>query len=149
MSLSQAEFDEILADDSKRIIGDIVWVAVSAHSDAKSFKASVLSNANDNLLVEGCFRPSKRKLGISLIVVGHRVAGIDFGSNIRHRNVSGTRFEGAHLQLWSADAGAAEARPLPRGTPGWNQPVEVWLWLCDLLGIVHVGEMLSPDKDKA
>ena len=148
MSLSQAEFDAILTDDSKRIVGDIVWVADSGHFDAKWFKASVFSNANANLTVEGYSRPSKRKLGISLIVLGHRVAGIDFGSNIRHRNVSGTRFEGAHLQLWWAAAGAAEAHPLPRGAPGWNQPVEVWIWLCDLLGIVHVGEMLSPDGDK-
>ena len=148
MSLSQAEFEAILADESKRIVGDIAWVAVSGHFDAKWFNATVLSNANDNLVVEGYFRPSKRKLGISLIVLGQRVAGIDFGSNIRHRNVSGARFEGAHLQLWSAAAGAAEAHPLPRGAPGWNQPVEVWIWLCDLLGIVHVGEMLSPDEDK-
>ena len=148
MSLTQAEFDAILAEDSKRIVGDIVWLVVSGHSDAKWFKASVLSKTNDNLVVEGYFRPSKRKLGISLIVVGERVAGIDFGSNIRHRNVSGTRFEGAHLQLWSAAAGAAEAHPLPRGVPGWNQPVEVWEWLCDLLGIVHVGKMLWPNEDK-
>lgn len=149
MPLSQTEFEAILADDSKRIAGDIVWVSASGHLDAKRFKASVLSDAGGNLVVEGYFRPSKRKLGLSLIAGDHRIAGIDFGSNIRHRNLAGSRVEGPHLQLWSAAAGEAEARPLPRGVPDWNQPVAVWAWLCEALGIVHLGEMLSPDGDEA
>lgn len=145
MPLSQAEFEAIIADQSKRIIGDIAWIEAGGHSDAKRFRASVRSDTIRNLVVEGYFRPSKKKLGFALIAGDERIAGVDFGDNVRHRNLSGPQLAGAHLQLWSAAAGRAEAYPLPPNMPDWNQPVAVWAWLCDILGMVHTGRMLPPN----
>lgn len=148
MALSQAEFEAILADDSKRIVGDIVWESAGGHADARRFDVHVSSDAGRDLVVQGYFRPSKRKLALSLIAAGRRVAGVDFGSNVRHRNLSGTRVTGPHLQFWSEQTGEVEARPLPEAAPDRDQPAEVWAWMCERLGILHLGDMIPPDDDE-
>ena len=148
MALSQAEFDAILADDSKRIIGDLAWYRIPEQPDAARLDAEIVSQGSLPLQVAGWFRPTQRKLSYSLLLEDRRIAGIDFGRNLSHRNQDGTRLVGAHWQFWSAAHERAEAYPLPAGTPTWDRPLEVWAQFCSRLGIMHEGAMSPPPLEE-
>jgi hypothetical protein len=53
MSLTQNEFEAILADDSKRIEGDISWTDDEDHSPSVEFRAEVQSAPGYPLFVRG------------------------------------------------------------------------------------------------
>ena len=149
MALSQEEFDAIIADKSKRIVGDVAWSESLGHQGAVEFGAPVLNYLNRPLRVHGWFRQSERKLSFTLLYGSVRIAGIDFGRGLSHRNIDGTRIVGAHMQLWVAVAQRAEAIPLPPEMPEWNEPVQVWVRFCAELGILHLDDLISPAIEEA
>jgi hypothetical protein len=55
MSLTNAEFEAILANPSKRIAGDLVWAEDEDHSPSVEFRAEVQSDAGWPLFVEDLF----------------------------------------------------------------------------------------------
>ena len=144
MALNQAEFEAILADDSKRIVGDVVWLPDPDKLGALRFEASVTWDDDRPLWISGFYRPSNRKLSYSLRLGRTRIAGIDFGRNIGHTNRDRNRLLGSHLQWRSESAGRAEAYPVPSDMPDWSEPLAVWRRILARLGIVHQGELAEP-----
>lgn len=144
MPLTQEEFDAIIADDSKQIVGDIEWSLDPDRADASRFEVPVLWDDDRPLWVSGFYRPSYRKLTYSLRLDQTRIAGIDFGRNVGHTNRNRNKLIGPHLQWWSESAGRAEAYPVPSDMPDWNLPLAVWGRILSRLGIVHEGELAEP-----
>ena len=144
MPLTDAEFEAILADDSKRIVGDIAWSPDPNRVGALRFEAPVRWDDERQLWLSGFYRPSNRKLTYSLRLGRTRIAGIDFGRNIGHTNRDRNRLLGSHLQWWSESAGRAEAYPVPPDIPDWSEPLAVWTRILARLGIVHEGELAEP-----
>ena len=144
MTLSDAEFEAILADDSKRIVGDVVWSPDPDRAGALRFEAPVIWNDTRSLWISGFYRPSHRKLTYSLRLDRTRIAGIDFGRNIGHTNRDRNKLIGSHLQWWSESARRAEAYPIPLDLPDWSLPLAVWERILARFGIVHEGELAEP-----
>ena len=144
MPLSQAEFEAILADDSKRIVGDVLWVRVASRSLIFEVEAAVESDAGWPLRVSGWYRPDERKLTLTLRYGDLRIVGLDFGRNLSHTNVGGGQVRGNHLHLWSEEEATAPAYAADRITAEAHQPQLVWQQFCAELRIVHLGEMTLP-----
>ncbi len=147
MELSQEEFESIIADDSKRIVGDIAWRKDPDHRGAFAFAVPVDNAAGRLLRATGWVHLPGRRLSYSLILQATRIAGLDYGKTLRHRNLDGTRIVGDHTQHWLAEANRAEARPLPVGMPDWDDLVAAWRRFCAEVGIVHVGRMRPVDTE--
>ena len=57
MPLSNAEFDAILTDCTKRIDGDIVWQQDEDHSPSLEFKVEIATAGGWPLFMKGTFNP--------------------------------------------------------------------------------------------
>ena len=79
MTLTDAEFQAVLNDTTKRIDGDIAWRNDEDHSPSVEFYVDVISNAGWPLVVRGSFNPLIPAVSCVLIYknVG-RVYGLDF-----------------------------------------------------------------------
>jgi hypothetical protein len=78
MMLTDAEFQKILNDTTKRIDGDIAWRNDEDHSPSVEFYADVISNAGWPLVVRGSFNPLIPAVSYVLIYNVGRVYGLDF-----------------------------------------------------------------------
>ena len=58
MPLTDAEFTTILADDSKRVPGDVTWKEDEDRSPALEFRVDVESTNRWPLLFKGCYNPA-------------------------------------------------------------------------------------------
>lgn len=45
MTITNTEFESIMQDQSKRIVGDLVWTEDEDHSPSVEFRAEVISDA--------------------------------------------------------------------------------------------------------
>lgn len=145
-TLSQEEFEAILADDSKRIVGDVSWSPDPTKPGAFRFRADVNSDADQPMFIAGYLRISRSRLSYALIYAERRIAAIDFGA-VGHRNVDGAKIIGTHVHLWDARYQATEAYSVTAITAQLDQPLEAWAQFCGQFGIVHQGEMLEPGNE--
>ena len=144
MSLSQQEFEAILADESKRISGDILWQRDADNSPAVEFRTDVTTDDESYLLLAGRYNASAGKLSFSLILRGSgRIYGLDMG--VAHRNPDGEMIEGVHKNSWREGAGAKWAYAPPDISAQWNDPVEAWRQFCAEARIHHAGIMRPPE----
>lgn len=99
MSLTQNEFEAILADDTKRVVGDISWVEDEDHSPSVEFRAEVLSDAGYPLFVRGSYNALAQSLTFCLIHRGAgRIYGLDLGKD--HHNPSCENVGRRHKHRW-------------------------------------------------
>ena len=100
MPLAQAEFEAILADPSKRIEGDIVWMEDEDHSPSFEFRADILSDAGWPIFIRGSVNKLARTLTYALIhrAVG-RIYGLDLGKD--HHNPSCEQVGERHKHRWN------------------------------------------------
>ena len=78
--ITDAEFQAILDDESKRIDDDIVWTRDEDHSPAREFRVSVQSDSGDPLQINGWYNPLAGKLTFTLLRQGTgRIYGLDIG----------------------------------------------------------------------
>ena len=144
-SLSQDEFEAILADESKRIVGDVAWRRLPTRLPSFRVDAAVASDAGWPLRISGWHRPDERRLSYTLLYGDRRIVGIDFGRNLTHTNADGERVRGPHLHFWSEGESTPPALPLERITARADQPLLVWRQFCALLRIMHQGQMWPPE----
>ena len=83
MSLSQQEFEAILADETKEIAQDLGWGEDEDASPAREFRAAVASATGYPLFVVGRYNPLAGTLSYVLI---HRGAGPDLCARPRSRS---------------------------------------------------------------
>ena len=80
MSITQAEFDALIADTDKWVSGDLRWTADEDHSPAMVFKADVESDAGYPISVRARYNPAAGKLSLSLVhKSAGRIYGLDMG----------------------------------------------------------------------
>lgn len=141
--LSSAEFDGILHDQTKRIVGDIQWAVDEDHSHCVEFRAEVSSAGGWPLFVKGTFNPLVPALSYSLILkTDGRIYGLDLGKD--HHNPQCTQVGDCHKHHWTEAFRHKEAyKPLDISAFASN-PAAVWKEFCAEACMVHEGRMHPP-----
>ena len=143
--LSQSEFEEILSDPSKHILGDITWITDDDHSPALEFRVQVRSNPAWPLTAHGTWNPARESLSYVLIHGGTgRVVGLCLGFP-PHRNPDGKLMSDPHKHRWTVEARDQEAYEPDDITFGWHDPSNVWQQFCGEMHILHEGALLPPE----
>jgi hypothetical protein len=143
MTLSQAEFEAILQDNSKTIQGDIVWQSHPQHELLLKFKAEILADLdNYQLSLRGTYNPLIYALSYHLICPPYgRIYGLDLGK--AHKNPNGEHVGDKHKHRWSEiyrDKQAYEPKDI---TASGDNPLKVWQQFCKEAAIRHDGVMRS------
>jgi hypothetical protein len=143
VALTQAEFEALIADSSKRIDGDISWAEDEDHSPAVEFRAEVASTPGYPLFVRASFNALARTLSYALI---HRATGriyaLDLGKD--HHNPSCTNVGEKHKHSWTESMRDKEAYVPSDITAPTSDPLTVWKQFCAEASITHSGQLHSP-----
>ena len=143
MSITQEEFDALLADGSKTIMGDIAWSNDVDHSPAQEFSAKVKCSSAYRLSIEGYYNPLAGKLSYAIIIRGEaRIYALDLGAD--HRNPDGIRVGEIHKHRWCEGYRDKWAYVPKDITETWNKPIGVWHQFCIEANLSHSGKMLQP-----
>ena len=148
MALSQEEFDAIIADETKRIVGDVAWRPDPDRAGAYKFRVALEWDQEAALEVSGYQRSATERLTYTLVHDRVRIAGLDLG-DASHNNLDGTRVDGSHFHFWSARYGRPEARAATSISGGYDRPKLVWEQFCRELRIVHQGELRGTIVEEA
>jgi len=148
MPISQAEFEAMMADESKRIDGDLRWREDADHAPAVEFRAEVRSEAGYPLWVTARYNTLARTLSFALIHRGTgRVYGLDLGSD--HHNPTCQRVGEKHKHAWT-DQHADKLAYVPADiTAGLEEAVAVWREFCAEARIQHSGALELPPAVQA
>jgi hypothetical protein len=143
MTLTDAEFQAVLNDTTKRIDGDIAWRNDEDHSPSVEFYVDVISNAGWPLVVRGSFNPLIPAVSYVLIYknVG-RVYGLDIGKD--HHNPQCEQVGEKHKHRWTARFRDKEAYVPHDITAPASDPVAVWQQFCIEARLKHNGKLLDP-----
>ena len=144
MTISQQDFESILADDTKQVTGDITWTDDDDHSPALEFRAEVESDTAYSLFVVGKYNPLAGKLSYAFIRRGvGRIYALDLGSE--HRNPDGRKVGEMHKHKWRHGYRENFAYIPSDITQPWDRPIEVWNQFCAQAKLHHNGAMRPPD----
>lgn len=142
MTLTNAEFETILADTSKKIDGDINWQADEDHSPCVEFRVEVVSAAGWPLFVRGSYNPLIGALSYALILkTAGRVYALDLGKD--HHNPQCDRVGEKHKHRWTERFRDKEAYVPADITADATEPVAVWQQFCQEARIIHMGQLHS------
>jgi hypothetical protein len=141
--ITQTEFETILADETKCVVGDLFWRGDDDHSPAVEFGAEVLSDAGYPLFVKGWFNRPAGKLSYTVI---HRATGriyaLDLGAD--HHNPNCERVGEKHKHSWT-DQHADKLAYVPVDvTAGPDAPAAAWRQFCAEANIRHDGILHPP-----
>ncbi len=143
MSLTQNEFEAILADVNKRIDGDIFWSEDEDHSPAVEFRAEVQSEAGYPLFVRGSYNALAQTLTYAVIHRGAgRIYALDLGKD--HHNPDCHNVGRKHKHRWNEIVRDKEAYVPDEVTDIAKEPVAVWHHFCVEARIQHAGTMHAP-----
>lgn len=142
MTLSQVEFEAILNDESKTILGDIPWREDEDHSPAWEFRVEVRSTAGWPLIVKGRYNPRIPTASFALILttVG-RIYALDLGKE--HHNPQCEDVGNKHKHRWSEPFRDKQAYVPSDITAPVDDPVAVWQQFCVEARIHHQGKLAS------
>lgn len=147
MAITSAEFEAMLADPDKHIVGDLVWRADEDHSPAVEFRAEVRSNAGYPLFV--CGRLNRLAGTLSYVLI-HRIAGRVYGLDLGadHHNPTCTYVGEKHKHRWTEQFLDKQAYVPEDITSAIGDPVEVWKQFCTEAAIVHEGVLRAPPAEQ-
>lgn len=136
--LNQEEFEELIADPSKSIEGDIVWQ--QERSPWLGFRVEIISPAGYPLFLKGSYNPIIAALSYHIIhrTIG-RIYGLDLGKD--HRNPDGQRIGEKHKHRWYEPLRDRQAYIPPDITAPANDPIKVWEQFCKEAKITHNGTL--------
>jgi hypothetical protein len=98
--MNQADFDALLADRSKRIVGDIQWVEDEDRSPVVEFRVEVESDPGYPVFIKGSYNALARALTFALIHRGSgRIYALDMGKD--HHNPSCVMVGDTHKHRWN------------------------------------------------
>ena len=147
MTLSQQEFEAILADETKEIVGDIDWRDDEDHSPAREFRAEVSSEAGYPLFISGRYNPKAGTLSYTLVHRGvRRVYALDLGAD--HHNPDCNLVGEKHKHRWTEAARDKRAYVPEDVTESWSRPRNVWAQFCTESKITHAGKMNRPNTQE-
>jgi hypothetical protein len=143
VALTNAEFEAILNDTSKRIEGDIAWLEDEDHSPSVEFRAEILSDAGWPLFVRGSYNPLIPALSYMLILkTTGRVYGLDIGKD--HHNPQCDWVGEKHKHRWTEQSRDKEAYVPKDVTAPSSDPITAWREFCREAHIDHAGAMRQP-----
>jgi len=141
--MTQAEFEALLADDTKRIEEDILWLGDEDRSPGLEFRAEVISGPGFPLFIKGWYNRDAQTLSYALIHRGvGRIYGLDLGRD--HHNPSCVYVGERHKHSWNDVVRDKEAYVPGDITALVNDPVGVWREFCQEAKIDHTGVMHQP-----
>jgi hypothetical protein len=141
--MKQNEFEALIADKSKVIIGDISWSDDEDHSPSVEFRAEVGSEAGYPLFVRGSYNPLAQTLSYVIIHRGvGRIYGLDMGKD--HHNPSCQYVGEKHKHRWDERLRDKEAYVPEEITAAVTDPVMAWRQFYAEAHITHEGKMLRP-----
>ena len=143
MTFGNAEFEALINDAAKRIVGDIAWQEDEDHSPSVEFRVEVQSDTGWPLFVRGSYNPLISALSYVLIMpnVG-RIYGLDRGKD--HHNPQCSQVGETHKHRWNERFRDKEAYAPEDITASTSEAVEVWKQFCAEAKIDHVGRMQPP-----
>jgi hypothetical protein len=141
--IDQIEFDTILADPSKRVVGDLYWREDDDHSPALEFGAEVASDAGYPLYVKGWLNRLAGKLSYTVI---HRAAGRIYALDLDadHHNPTCQRVGEKHKRSWTSQHADKLAYVPLELSAGPDDPVTAWRQFCVEAKIRHDGALHPP-----
>lgn len=106
--MKQDEFDLLLNDKTKQIIGDISWDEDEDHSPTVEFRVEIQSDAGYPVFIRGSYNPLIEALSFNLI---HRSSGRIYGLDIgkSHHNPSCVNIGDMHKHRWNESLRDKEA----------------------------------------
>jgi len=139
MRLSQKDFEDILADNSKTIQGDLVWA--ERERGGFMFKTQLQSKSSCyELVVGGTYIHLKKTLSYYIVCLPlGRIYALDLGQD--HKNPDGTYTGEKHKHRWSETYKDKEAYVPSDITALVTEPVKVWQEFCIEANIRHNGTM--------
>ncbi len=141
--MSNAEFESILADESKRIDGDIRWQEDEDHSPSVEFRVEVSSDSGWPLFVRGSFNPLVPALSFAMILkTAGRIYALDLGKD--HHNPQCDQVGEKHKHRWSEQYRDKEAYVPDDITAAASNPVSAWKQFCAETRIQHTGTIKAP-----
>lgn len=85
-NMTQTEFETIINDATKRIVGDIVWEEDEDHSPAREFRAEIISDSGYPIFVNGSHNKEIATLSFTLVHRGAgRIYALDLGKDHHNR----------------------------------------------------------------
>ena len=143
MTLSAQEYDTIIGDTAKRIVGDIAWGGLP-NAPTRRFRAEVDSDAGYPIFIDGWYNPYSGKLSYALIHrgVGDRIHGLDLGAD--HCNPDGELVGEKHKNYWVPGYRAKWAYVPDDITEPWHRPLSVWVQFCAEINLRHEGILREP-----
>ncbi len=143
MPLTNVEFEAILADCSKQIIGDLAWAEDEDHSPSVEFRAEVQSDAGWPLFVRGSCNQLAGTLSYTLVLkTAGRIYALDLGKE--HHNPTCDQVGEKHKHCWKEQFKDKEAYVPADITAPVNDPVAVWRQFCQESHITHRGKLAAP-----
>ena len=154
--LSDPEFENLLADPTKKIAHNIRWTLSDSHDGAQGFVVAVQSEAGWPLRITAWWNPESRKLSYALVHDdAGRIVGLCLGRGIVHHRPTCGRGRaakrrcdcprGTHKHLWTEQFGDQWAYAPPDITAGPDDPVAVWQQFCAEINLTHRGILLGAE----
>jgi len=137
--MNQADFETLLADKSKRIVG----VEDEDRSPVVEFRVEVESDPGYPIFIKGSYNGLARALTFALIHRGSgRIYALDMGKD--HHNPSCVMVGEKHKHRWNEPMRDKEAYAPSDITAAVSDPVAVWQQFCAEAAIDHRGTLHSP-----
>lgn len=142
--MNDQEVAAILADPSKRIVGDLVWFEPTPGCAWVKFTAEVENSEGWPLKATGSYNRENQKISLNLLHPGvkGRLYGLEIGS--AHAYPDGRKLEGTHKHRWTEDEGDAHVFVPDDVTAEPGEPVRAWHEFCAEAQIRHTGELKDP-----
>jgi hypothetical protein len=140
----RAEFEALLADESKLIDGDIHWQVDGDHPLWVEFSAIVHSAGNYPLIVKGSFNQTIPALAYCVLhKTFGRIYGLCLGKG--HKNPGGEQIGPKHKHTWRGDLLREKEAYNPEDiTAPPSDPVNAWSQFCNEANIRHDGKLSIP-----
>jgi len=147
MAITGDEFQAMMADDDKRIPGDLTWRDDEDHSPGVEFRAAIESSAGYPLFVNARLNRAAQKLSYTLVHRGAgRVYALDLGAD--HHNPTCQLVGEKHKHRWTETFRDKEAYVPQDVTAGVDDPALVWQQFCAEAKIHHEGTLHPPRPEQ-
>ena len=141
--MNQADFEALLADQTKVIVGDIRWADDEDHSPSVEFRAEVDSETGHPIFIRGSYNALAQTLTYALIHRGSgRIYALDLGKD--HHNPDCQSVGERHKHRWREPVKDKEAYVPGDLDAPVNNPTRVWEQFCAEARIHHRGVMHPP-----
>jgi hypothetical protein len=141
--MNQADFEGLLNDTTKRVVGDVTWAIDEDRSPAVEFRMEVQSDVGYPIFVKGSYNALASTLTYTLVHRGSgRIYALDLGKD--HHNPTCTNTGEKHKHRWREPMRDKEAYVPDDITSPATDPVSVWRQFCAEAKINHDGVMHPP-----